>query len=75
MILYTSNGGTESAYSTCLRITQMSQKHQRKFAESRAKVLLLTDKSETGFPSFILTRCLCEINIDQDAHQTLIKIV
>ena len=35
----------------------------------------LTAKSETGFQSFILVICYWEVNIDQDIHQTLIKML
>ena len=42
---------------------------------SLAKVLLLTAKLETGFQSFVLEIRHWLVNLDQDAHQTSIKLL
>ena len=53
----------------------MQQKQLRKFVVFMAKVSLLTKKFETGFQNFVLALCHWEMNPDQDAHLTLIKML
>ena len=47
----------------------------KKISSVMAKVPLLTTKSETGFQSFILVIHHKEMNPDQDAHQSSIKML
>ena len=58
-----------------LRIWKIFKKQLREFVVFIDKGSLLITKSETGFQNFILTIHHWAMNLDQDAHPTLIEML